>query len=51
MAGPDIANGQPDRWKVWGAAQGLALAEGPGGPYVLPLKAGVDWTRLRLVVM
>ncbi len=50
-SGPDIAYGLPDRWQTWGAAQGLDLAEGPGGPYILPLKADVDWTRLRLVVM
>lgn len=50
-SGPDIANGLPDRWRVWAAAQGLALSGGPGSPYVLPLKTGVDWTRLRLVVM
>ncbi len=48
-SGPDIAYGLPDRWKVWAAAQGLDLVDEPGGPYYLPLKAGVDWTRLRLL--
>lgn len=50
-SGPDIAYGLPDRWRVWAAAQGLALSGGPTSPYVLPLKTGVDWTRLRLVTM
>jgi hypothetical protein len=46
---PDIAYGQPDRWGTFAAAQGWALSNGVGSPYILPLKAGVDWSRLRVL--
>lgn len=45
----DTARGQTDRWRTFAAAQGWALSGGGSSPYVLPLKTGVDWTRLRVV--
>jgi hypothetical protein len=45
----DTARGQTDRWRTFGAAQGWAQAGGATTPYILPLKTGVDWTRLRVL--
>lgn len=46
----DVAHGQPDRWRAFAAAQGWSQAgSGAAAPYVVPLKSGVDWTRLRVI--
>lgn len=45
----DVANGQPDRWRTFAAAQGWAQAGGASSPYIMPLQSGVDWTRLRIL--
>ncbi len=45
----DVANGQPDRWRAFAVAQGWNQVVDVGNPYVMPLKTGVDWTKLRVV--
>ena len=45
----DVAQGNPDRWRAYAVSQGWSLSGGAGSPYVLPLKTGVDWTKLRVL--
>jgi len=47
----DVAQGQPDRWRAYAVAQGWSQVVDVGNPYILPLKTGVDWTKLRVVSM
>ncbi len=42
----DTVRGQTDRWRTFGAAQGWAQ---DGQPYVMPLRTGVDWSKLRVL--
>jgi hypothetical protein len=45
----DVAYGKPDRWRAFAAAQGWVQVGGASTPYQMPLKTGVDWSRLRVV--